>query len=126
MSTRTVLALTAILAAAAPATSLAEFHVAAPGVPRVVISTKANTGTCHLHRNDAGSAVRCEDGSRGTMTFYAEPLGTAACELDFWWQPGSGNSKRWHAVLSHQDPTGTGCTLQWQGSDSVIVTIQQQ
>jgi len=81
-------------------------------------------GMCHVHRAGDGRMVRCPDGSRGTLTFYQHTLGTPACEVDFWYDNTSG-SRPWHIQLSHQNAADGTCTTQWQGANTLNVSLSQ-
>ncbi|HEV3153149.1 MAG TPA: hypothetical protein VGZ02_05050 [Candidatus Baltobacteraceae bacterium] len=107
--------------AALPAIALADLHVNAIGFHRVVTETNQSPA-CHVHRVDDGTMVRCADGSKGTMTLYRRSSETPVCELDFW--PQSNNAaQRWRVQVSHQDSTYGTCTTQWQGADTLNVTL---
>lgn len=120
MSIRTILSSAAILGLASlPAAALADLHVDAAGFHRVVAGSSQG-GSCHVHRTDDGTNVRCPDGSKGTLTLYRSHGEDAACELDFWTQT-NGNT-HWRAQLSHQNGAVGTCTLHWNGPDSLQIT----
>ncbi len=123
MSIRTILPIAAVTALAlVPSVAFADLQVNANDFHRIVVGSMQN-GMCHVHRAGDGRMARCPDGSRGTLTFYQHTLGMPACEVDFWYQ--AGGSRPWHIQLSHQNAANGTCTTQWQGANTLTVTLSQ-
>ncbi len=122
MTTRSIVAVAAILTmAAAPLAARADLQVTANGFHRVVADA-GQTGSCHVHRIDNGTTIRCPDGSKGTMVLYRHRSESAACEVDFWSQSGGGSP--WRVQLSHQNSAIGTCTTRWDNPTTLEVNLQ--
>ena len=109
--------------AALPAAALAEFQVNATGFHRIVADSSQG-GSCRVRRNDAGTLVRCPNGSRGTMTVYQYRSGPSVCELDFWYQTNPVGAGRWRVQVSHQNTSVGTCSTHWDNPNTIDLSLK--